>query len=330
MADAELASRCGQNLPPRAVVVPDAQGVWSKLVMIGEESGDTCSDDGSDASDAASDSSTELDDAAVDDAVLCDIAAELEESDADAHSAGHLRGSAAGGRPKLAWEDASKRTQRRRRQDNPATVATSKLARVWQLFRCRKSERLRQQEPKNPLATSLENCARREQAAASQAALAAQTGRGGRRISSGRRRIVRAGTRGRPKKVPRGEQEAMLPPSAHAAAGDPQQQRDVFRHAALQQRKGLAFKLLSVFKAAGAIARLVTIVTVLNLLLSLPAQLPCTLRSACVALGYSWRQLKHVRRFMTTGTLAPETRGGARSSMTLLNVTGVRDSCTLW
>ena len=71
----------------------------------------------------------------------------------------------------------------------------------------------------------------------------------------------------------------MLPPSAHAAAGDP---------------------------------RLVTIVTVLNLLLSLPAQLPCTLRSACVALGYSWRQLKHVRRFMTTGTLAPETRGGAR------------------
>ena len=77
MADAELASRCGQNLPPRAVVVPDAQGVCSKLVMIGEESGDTCSDDGSDASDAASDSSTELDDAAVDDAVLCDIAAEL-------------------------------------------------------------------------------------------------------------------------------------------------------------------------------------------------------------------------------------------------------------
>lgn len=305
----------------------------NRLVVIGEESDDARSDD----SDAASDSDTEPDvDAAVDRALLDDIAAELNESDdvpraaVDSHSAGHTPGAAAGGRPKVAWEDASKRTQRRRPQDCPATVGTSKLARVWAIFRCRKSERLQKQEHTNPLATSLANSERRDAAAASQAARAAQTGHGGARRGAGRPRIIRP-DRSRPRKMHRGQRDtADVPPPSAPAGGDLPQHPDVFTHSLLQQRKGLALKLLSVFKAAGAITRLVIIVTVLSLLLSLPEPLPCTLRSACVALGYSWRQLKHVRRFVKTGTLAPETRGGARSSLTLLNVNGVRDACTLW
>ena len=133
----------------------------------------------------------------------------------------------------------------------------------------------------------------------------------GRRVSAklggGRPPVIRTGKRGRPS-----TRKAAATPEEGAASASPAPEpglrRDCFSRQQLLERKNFATKLFSVFKAPGVIYRLNTILNVLLLLLIDP--MGTTARAGTVALGLTWRQLAHVRRFLNTGTLAPETRGG--------------------
>ena len=124
------------------------------------------------------------------------------------------------------------------------------------------------------------------------------------------------------RRVRQQQQQASPPPATTRPT-----QSDVPPHTTLRERRDSAVRLIRLLHRAGEMARLIFIITTLEFLLNLPEPIPITLRGAAVALGYTWRRLKHIRLFVQHGTLAPETRGGARNSLSLLGVFDVRDEC---